>query len=225
MVRPWRQAAGSTRTSDRHPSPPFPFPIPPIPVPIPLSQPPFPIPPIPVPTSPIPFSCRLARRRSPTTRGSARADPGPCTPKGPAGRTYKYTDLHAEIQPEKQTEAARSSSPVFSSSPVYCFHCTQYYQPLFCLLSNIILKQTILLAIVMLIVEYCSEAKQYCLSLFYLFLIIVFKQTILFVIVNHCVRANLIVDYIVDCYLCIVDHCFITAFLFETVQTHGDGQS
>ena len=89
-------------------------------------------------------------------------------------------------------------------------------------MSNIILKQTILLPIVMLIVECCFEAKQYCLSLlslllnivlkktilsqslFSLLFIIVLKQTIFLVIVTHCSRANHIVDYIVDCYLCIV---------------------
>ena len=124
-------AAGGRLDSDLGPPSFTPLPLPPpIPVPIPLSQPPFPIPPIPVPTSPIPFSCRLARRRPPTTRGSARSDPGPCTPEGLAGRTYKYTGLQAEIEPEQQAEAARSSSPVFSSSPDG-FHCTQYCQPLF----------------------------------------------------------------------------------------------
>ena len=158
MVRPWRQAAGSTRTSDRHPSPPFPFPLP-SPSPSLSPSPPFPSLPSLSQPPPSPFLAAWhgGGRRRPgavrgPTRGSARADPGPCTPEGPACRTYKYTDLHAEIQPEKQTEAARSSSPV------YCFHCTQYYQPLFCFLSNI-LKQTILLAIVMLIVEYCFEAN------------------------------------------------------------------
>ena len=163
MVRPWRQAAGSTRTSDRHPSPPFP--IPPIPVPIPLSQPHCPSPPSPVPTSPIPFSCRLARRRPLTTRGSARADPGPCTPERPAGRTYKYTGLQAEIEPEQQAEAARSSSssssPVFSSSPVYCFHCKQYCQ----YIVEYSFGPNNIVDIVFLIVSYCFSlfnGKPYC---------------------------------------------------------------
>jgi len=51
--------------------------------------------------------------------GSARADPQPCTPVGPAGREYKNTGLLTELKQEQQTEAARSSSssPVLSSSP------------------------------------------------------------------------------------------------------------
>ena len=58
--------------------------------------------------------------------GSARADPQPCTPVGPAGREYKNTGLLTELNQEQQAEAARSSSLVLSSSPAYCLqHCLE----------------------------------------------------------------------------------------------------
>ncbi len=63
-------------------------------------------------------SCCASGWRRPT-RGSALADPRPCTPAGPAGREYKSSGLLTELKQEQQTEAARSSSssPVLSSSP------------------------------------------------------------------------------------------------------------
>ena len=99
---------------------------------IPHCQPPYPIPPLPPshpsPTPP-PHTCCLARRwlRSlgAGPRGSVRADPWPCTPAGPAGRAYKNTGLQTELQLDQPTEAVRSSSPFFSSSPVFSqIHCS-----------------------------------------------------------------------------------------------------
>ena len=59
-------------------------------------------------------------------RGSVRADPWPCTPAGPAGRAYKNTGLQTGLQPEQPTEAARSSSPVFSCSRFSARFIVQY---------------------------------------------------------------------------------------------------
>ncbi len=122
--------AGSTRTLDRHLS--FPTPLPHLSHPSPHSSLPT--------TLPYPLLLQLGTAKAAPSGGRlcrrlARADPGQCagrsaavhaagTCTGPAGRVYENTGLQTELKQEQQTESARSSSPVFSSSPAYCFqHC------------------------------------------------------------------------------------------------------
>ena len=130
MVLLWRQGRPARRgpwTATPHAQPPFP---------IPHAQPPFPI----LPTFPFtlpetlhPFpaawhdggSARLVGRPGSRARW-VRADPWPCTPAGPAGRAYKNTGLQTGLQPEQPTEAARSSSPVFSCSRFSARFIVQY---------------------------------------------------------------------------------------------------
>ncbi len=54
---------------------------------------------------------RCLARRGVLTRGSARAYPRPCAP---AGSAYQNTCLQTKLQQEQPSDAARSSSPVFS---------------------------------------------------------------------------------------------------------------
>jgi hypothetical protein len=118
-------AAGSTRTLDRHPSRPAPLPHPSRPTPLPhpshISFHP--------PRNYPPLSCRVARRR-PCSLGGPTRLPSSLGAGRPvavhAGRAYKNTCLQTGLQPEQPTEAARSSSPVFSCSRFSARFLVQY---------------------------------------------------------------------------------------------------